>query len=67
MQQEAARNSGKILADNHRLQQELERRRKQISQSHEKFQELARRSNIDRAKIEAEKEKVIFLVLSNAI
>ncbi|CAM0949715.1 unnamed protein product [Alopecurus aequalis] len=57
MQLEAARNAGKNLADNHRLQQELERKRQQISQSHEKFEELARKSNMDRAEIEAEKQK----------
>ncbi|CAM0876245.1 unnamed protein product [Alopecurus aequalis] len=57
MQLEAARNLGKILADGRRLQQELERRGKQISQNHEKFEELARKSNMDRVKIEAEKQK----------
>jgi hypothetical protein len=60
MQQDAAINSGKILAENRRLQQELESRRDEIRRSHEKFEELARKSNIDRAKIEAEKEKVNF-------
>lgn len=57
MQHDAAMNSGKILAENHRLQQELETRRDEIRRSHEKFEELARKSNINRAKIEAEKEK----------
>ena len=64
MQIEAVGKIANILADNHKLQQELERKRKQISQSHEKFEELARKSNIDRAEIEAEKAKVIFLVFS---
>ncbi|XP_051207397.1 protein INVOLVED IN DE NOVO 2 [Lolium perenne] len=57
MQHDAAMNSGKILAENHRLQQELETRRDEIRRSHEKFEELARKSNINRAKMEAEKEK----------
>ncbi|KAM0847591.1 hypothetical protein ACQ4PT_054915 [Festuca glaucescens] len=57
MQHDTAMNSGKILAENHRLQQELETMRDEIRRSHEKFEELARKSNIDRAKIEAEKEK----------
>jgi predicted phage gp36 major capsid-like protein len=39
------------------LQQEPESRRDEIRRSHEKFEELARKSNIDIAKIEAEKEK----------
>jgi hypothetical protein len=67
MQHDAAMNSGKILAENHRWQQELETRRDEIRRSHEKFEELARKSNINRAKMEAEKEKVIFLVFSSAI
>jgi predicted phage gp36 major capsid-like protein len=49
-------NSGKILAENRRLQQELESKRDGIRRSHEKFEELARKSNIDIAKIKAEKQ-----------
>uniref|UniRef100_A0ACD5YBV6 Uncharacterized protein n=1 Tax=Avena sativa TaxID=4498 RepID=A0ACD5YBV6_AVESA len=57
MQEDVRKNYWKIRSDNERLQHELETRREEIRRKHEKFEELARKSNIDRAKIEAEKEK----------
>lgn len=63
MQEDARRNSSKIVEDNQRLQQELKARREQAIRRHKQLEELARKSNIDRAKIEAEKEKVLFSCL----
>ncbi|KAF7001141.1 hypothetical protein CFC21_016869 [Triticum aestivum] len=57
MQEDARWNSSKIVEDNQRLQQELKTRREQAIRRHKQLEELARKSNIDRAKVEAEKEK----------
>ena len=62
MQEDARRNSSKIVEDNQRLQQELKTRREQAIRRHKQLEELARKSNIDRAKVEAEKEKVFFFM-----
>lgn len=57
MQQVACKNSWKIINQNLRLHGELQTRRKEIDLRCEQLKDLATKTNIDRAKLEAEKEK----------
>ncbi|XP_062211753.1 factor of DNA methylation 1-like [Phragmites australis] len=57
MQNAACQSSRKIIGENLRLHEELENRRKEIERRCKQLEDLATKSNIDGAKLEAAKEK----------
>lgn len=63
MQDDARRNSSKIVEGYQRLQHELKTRREQAIRTRKQLEELASKNNIDRAKVEAERQKVFFSCL----
>jgi hypothetical protein len=60
MQKAACQNSRKIIDENIRLYGELESRKKEIDRKCEQLEMFATKSNTDREKLDAAKEKVGF-------